>query len=58
MDEGTAIERLCEVVEMQSAIIKAQHETIRQLGGVDPTEQKTEQTRRKSRELCGNIFDV
>lgn len=58
MDEGTVIEKLCEVVEVQSAIIKAQHETIRLLGGADPTEQRTEQTRQKSRELCGNIFDV
>lgn len=51
-------EKLCAVVELQSEIIRAQHDAIRQLGGYDPTEGKTAQADAMSRELCGDIFDL
>ena len=58
MAEATVIEKLCAVVELQSEIIRAQHDVIRQLGGYDPTEGKTAQADAMSRELCGDIFDL
>lgn len=51
-------EKLCAVVELQSEIIRAQHDVIRQLGGYDPTEEQTAQADAMSRELCGDIFDL
>lgn len=51
-------EKLCAVVELQSEIIRAQHDVIRQLGGDDPTEGQTAQADAMSRELCGDIFDL
>lgn len=56
--EGTVTEKLCAVVELQSEIIRAQHDVIRQLGGDDPTEGQTAQADAMSRELCGDIFDL
>lgn len=52
------IEKLCAVVELQSEIIRVQHDAIHQLGGYDPTEEQTTQADGMSRELCGDIFDV
>lgn len=52
------IEKLCAVVELQSEIIRVQHDVIHQLGGYDPTEEQTAQADGMSRELCGDIFDV
>ena len=58
MPEATVIEKLCAVVELQSEIIRVQHDVIHQLGGYDPTEEQTAQADGMSRELCGDIFDV
>lgn len=52
------IEKLCAVVELQSEIIRVQHDVIRQLGGYDPTEEQTAQADDMSQELCGDIFDL
>ena len=45
------IEKLCAVVELQSEIIRVQHDVIHQLGGYDPTEEQTAQADGMSREL-------
>lgn len=52
------IEKLCAVMELQSEIIRVQHDVIHQLGGYDPTEEQTAQADGMSRELCGDIFDL
>lgn len=50
------IEKLCAVVELQSEIIRVQHDAIHQLGGYDPTEEQTAQADGMSRELCGTFL--
>lgn len=52
------IEKLCVVVQEQSEIIKVQHDVIRQLGGYDPTEERTAEVEAACGELCGDIFDM
>lgn len=52
------IEKLCAVVEEQNEIIKVQHDVIRQLGGYDPTEERTAEIDAECDELCGDIFDL
>ena len=46
------IEKLCAVVELQSEVIRVQHDVIHQLGGYDPTEEKTVQADGS----CAGIF--